>query len=199
MNTNPTPEIRLTGKAGAILAVFLMACGLLGEPALAQARVSKEYKLKATFLLNFARFVEWPPDTWASAEAPLTIGVLGDDDFGPFLDQIVHGEKIGNRPLIVRRSRTVEGLKGCNILFVSKSEEARLGTVLMALGQSTVLTVGEVEGFARRGGVINFYLDGERLRFEINADAAVRCGLKISSQLLSLGKLVGTADSKEHR
>jgi hypothetical protein len=129
----------------------------------------------------------------------LAIGVLGDDDFGPFLDQIVRGEKIGNRPLIVRRSRTLDELKGCNILFIGKSEESRLDAILMALGQSTVLTVGEVEGFARRGGVINFYLDGERLRFEINADAAGRCALKISSQLLSLGKLVETADSKEHR
>jgi len=90
-------------------------------------------------------------------------------------------------------------LKACHILFISKSEEPRLAAILASLAQSSVLTLGEVEGFAQRGGIINFFLDGEKLRFEINTDAADRCGLRIRSQLLSLSKIVATAKDKEHK
>ena len=179
----------------AIVAV-VFATGLGSQ---AQTTTTKDYKVKATYLFNFAQFVEWPAAVFADATAPIVIGVLGDDEFGPFLDQIVQGEKIKNRPLIVKRSRTVAELKDCHILFISKSEESRLGAILASLESSNVLTVGEVEGFARRGGVINFFLDGEKLRFEINTDAADRCGLKIRSQLLSLSKIVATAKDQEHK
>ena len=178
----------------AAIAALLLATVLETQ---AQTTATNEYKVKASCLFNFAQFVEWPAAAFADAASPIVIGVLGEDAFGPFLDQIVQGEKVRSRPLIVRRARTVDALKACHILFVSKSEDSRLTGILASLEPNSVLTVGEAEGFARRGGVINFYLDGERLRFEINPGAAVHCGLKISSQLLSLGKLVETADGKE--
>jgi len=187
----------LLATAAVAVAVCVVAPGTL--EAQVQTTTTKEYKVKATYLFNFAQFVEWPATVFADANAPIIIGVLGDDEFGPFLDQIVQGEKIKNRPLIVKRSRTVAELKACHILFISKSEEPRLAAILASLAQSSVLTLGEVEGFAQRGGIINFFLDGEKLRFEINTDAADRCGLRIRSQLLSLSKIVATAKDKEHK
>ena len=178
------------------IAALLLATVLEAQ---AQTAATNEYKVKASCLFNFAQFVEWPAAAFADATSPIVIGILGDDAFGPFLDQLVQGEKVRNRPLTVRRARTVDEAKGCHILFISKSEASGLAAILASVEPSGVLTVGETEGFARCGGVINFYLDGGRLRFEINPGAAGRCGLKISSQLLSLGKLVETADGKEHK
>ena len=150
----------------------------------------KEYEVKAAFLFHFAEFVEWPDAVFPDADAPITIGVLGDDPFGAVLDQIVEGKTVHQRKVVIKRSKQVEDLKGCQILFVSKSEAARDEQILASLGDASILTVSEVDGFTRHGGIASFYLDGSRVRFEINNDVAKRHGLKISSQLLSLAKVV---------
>ena len=164
----------------------------------ARAQESKEYQIKAAFLFNFAQFVEWPSAAFADSQTPISIGVLGDDPFGAVLDQTVQGETIHSRKLVVQRSRRLEDLKGCHLLFISKSEKSRVGDILSGLGSSSVLTVSETESFARRGGIINFYLDGNKVRFEINAQAAQQKGIKISSQLLKLGKAVTAGPAKEN-
>ena len=162
----------------------------------ARGQTPKEYQIKAAFLFNFAQFVEWPPASFADANAPICIGVLGDDPFGPVLEQTVQGETINHRKLIIQRSQRVEDLKGCHLVFISKSEKSRLTDIFDGLGSASILTVSETENFARRGGIINFYLEGNKVRFEINSDAAQRKGIKISSQLLKLGKLVGAERAK---
>ena len=172
------------------------AAAFAGWKAGAEPSISKEYKVKATYLFNFAQYVEWPSDAFADASTPLTIGVLGNDDFGPFLDQLAQGETIKNRPLRVKRSRQVEELKPCHLLFISKSEKANLAPTLAALGNASVLTVGETGGFALRGGVINFVAEEGRLRFEINLAEARRRGLKLNAQLLSLAKIVCESPAK---
>jgi hypothetical protein len=164
----------------------------------ARAQTSKEYQIKAAFLFNFAQFVEWPAAAFADASAPISIGVLGDDPFGAVLDQTIEGETINHRKLIVQRSQRVTDLKGCHLVFISKSEKLHLADIFDSLGSASVLTVSETENFARRGGIINFYLDGNKVRFEINAAAAQRKGIKISSQLLKLGKVVGAEQTKEN-
>ncbi len=164
----------------------------------ARAQTSKEYQIKAAFLFNFAQFVEWPAAAFADASAPISIGVLGDDPFGPVLDQTVQGETINRRKLIVLRSQRLAGLKDCQLVFISKSEKSRLTDIFESLGSASVLTVSETENFARRGGMINFYLDGNKVRFEINSDAAQRKGIKISSQLLKLGKVISPERAKEN-
>ena len=169
-----------------------MLCLLLFLPREAAAQ-TKEYQVKAAFLFNFAQFVEWPDGTYASTNVPFCIGVLGDDPFGAALDQIVQGESIGSHKLTVLHSRQVADFKNCQMIFISKSEKGHLAKILSALDSRPVLTVSEVDGFARSGGDINFYLDGTKVRFEINPTAAQNGGLKISSQLLSLGKIVTTA------
>lgn len=183
------------GPFGGRLKLLVCALGtaliLLSGNTGAQPAASKEYQIKAAFLFNFAQFVEWPANAFTNSEAPLCIGVLGDDPFGKALDETIQGETIRNRKLVIRRSHRVEDLMDCQVVFISKSEKGRMADVLSKLNTKETLTVSETEGFARRGGIINFYVEGSKLRFEINPTAAQQRGLKVSSQLLSLGKVVG--------
>jgi len=149
--------------------LILWSAGFLGTTA--RAGVS-EYDVEAAFLAKFPDFVKWP----ASSGSPVTIGVLGDDPFGGALDQMAR----------VKRSRRVEDLKGCKIVFISRSERGNLEGILASLSGANVLTVGDSEGFAKQGGIIEFVVEGGKVRFEINTGAAGRSGLQISSQLLKL-------------
>src|SRR5437867_4028325 len=137
----------------------------------ARAQTPKEYQIKAAFLFHFAQFVEWPPAAFADASAPISIGVLGDDPFGPVLDQTVEGETINHRKLIIQRSQRLADLKGCHLVFISKSEKSRLPDIFDSLGAASVLTVSETENFARRGGILNSYLARNTVRFQRNAEA----------------------------
>lgn len=151
---------------------------------------SREYQIKAAFLFNFAQFVDWPATAFTNGTAPFYIGILGDDPFGAALDETIQGEAINNHKIIVVRSQNVGDLKNCAMIFVSKSEKRHIPEILSDLDSRPILTVSEVDGFAQDGGSINFFLDGTKVRFEINPAASQSDGLKISSQLLSLGKIV---------
>jgi hypothetical protein len=187
------PSRRRAAIAAGFLVFALLGCSRSGaEPA--PEPPTKEYQVKAAFLFNFTQFVQWPESAFRDAGEPICIGVLGEDPFGKALDETVGGERSGRRDLIVRRSRAVSELKDCQLLFISKSERGRLAPILSEVESTGVLTVSEVEGFARLGGTINFYLEGNRVRFEINPDGAQKAGLRISSQLLSLGKIVASGD-----
>jgi hypothetical protein len=163
----------------------------------AAAPAAREYEVKAAFLFNFAQYIEWPANAFQTPTAPLIIGILGDDPFGGELDRIVRGETIKNRPITIHRSRQVENLKHCHMVFVSKSEKARLAHVFATLAKGHCLTVGETDRFAHTGGIINFRLQGANVRFEINPEAARRGGLAISSKLLRLAIIVGPDRGKE--
>ncbi len=152
---------------------------------------SKEYQVKAACLFNFVQFIEWPADSFADGDSPIIIGVLGDDPFGKALDQMIDGESIQGRKLVIRRSNSIVEMKGCHLLFISKSEKGRTAEILNETRDLSVATVGEVDEFAQRGGVLNFYLDGKKVRFEINPDSAKNKSLKLSAHLLKLGRIVG--------
>lgn len=174
---------------------ILLVCGvalafLWPKPINAQQPVNREYQIKAVFLFNFTKFIEWPGSAFPPNSTTIRIGVLGKDPFGSTLDETVRGETIGNRQLVVKRSQRIEDLLDCHLIFISKSEKDRVPKILSDLGPRAVLTVSETAGFARQGGIINFYLEGNKVRFEINQITARRIGLKISSQLLSVGKIV---------
>lgn len=173
------------------LVLFLLLPGG-GTNLFAQA-TSKEYQVKAAFLFNFMQFVEWPPTVFKNADDPFRIGVLGQDPFNAALEDTVQGETISNHKIIVEHAMQVDDLKNCQLIFISKSEKKHVAEILSALDDKPVLTVSEIEGFAERGGGINFYLEGNKVRFEVNPDAARHDGLKVSSQLLSLGKIIETA------
>ena len=149
-----------------------------------------EYEIKAAFLYNFASFVERPDHVPADSGGTFVIGVYGDDPFGDTLDQAVAGKTVNGRRIEIKRFRSIRDLKPCHILFISSSEEGRTGRILNAIKDWHVLTVGETDGFARNGGVIGFFLEDKRVRFEINADNARNSGLKISSRLMKLARVV---------
>lgn len=147
-----------------------------------------EYELKAAFLYNFVKFVEWPADAFAGTRSPLTICVYGEDPFGASLDGAVRGETVGERSLLVQRPQALDRLRDCHVLFVSRSERPRMREILSRLERAPVLTVGDSDGFLREGGMINFVLEENKIRFLINQEAAERSGLRISSKLLRLAK-----------
>jgi hypothetical protein len=140
-----------------------------------------EYKVKAAFLFNFLKFVEWPA---ASNDSPWVIGVLGRDPFGEVLEETVRGKVVSGRPVEVRHYARAADVKDCNILFVGRTDSERSGAPV----QSGLLTVGEASGFLKSGGIVNFYLEDNRVHFEIRAGAARSAGLRVSSQLLKLGR-----------
>lgn len=159
-------------------------------PGMARAQ-APEYDLKAAFLFNFVKFVEWPPTAFAGDRTPLTICIYGDDPFGRTLDAVVQGERVGERGLLVQRPDSLDDVRGCHVLFVCRSEKGRLAEVLAQVREAPVLTVGDTDGFLRAGGVINFVLEGSKVRFLIDQAAAERSGLRISSKLMRLAVNTG--------
>ena len=176
------------------LSALLGWTGLVGR---AESPAFNEYEVKAAFLFNFTQFVEWPPAAFATAASPIHIGVLGDDPFGELFDQTVRGEMVKNRTIVIKRARRVEDLTNCHVLFIAKSEKPRLVQIMSVVQGRPILTVSDLDQFNRRGGIINFFFEGNKVRFEINLAAAERAGLKISSKLLKLGKVAGTAFALE--
>jgi hypothetical protein len=173
------------------LAVVLALMALSAARAAAPVP-SAEYKLKAVFLFNFAQFVEWPTDAFANDSAPLVIGVLGADPFGSYLDDLVRGEKIGAHPLEVRRLGDGEARETCHILFVSDSEADRVEPLLKGLRGRHVLTVSDVESFARTGGMVRFVLEDGKIRLRVNLGAARAAHLVISSKILRVATIVSS-------
>jgi hypothetical protein len=164
----------------------------LASPAGAGAQVApSEYQVKAAYLFNFLKFVEYPEDAFSDPLAPMVIGVVGDDPFGSALPQIVIGKTVQRRDLVIRSYRDTENLRGAQILFISTSERKKVPQILSGLRGSSVLTVADMEGFLEAGGIIQFFVEHDRVRFAINVDAAARARLKMSSKLLSLAKVVG--------
>lgn len=162
----------------------------IGEGSSLNAAAPTEYQLKAVFLMNFAKFVEWPTTAFRSAQSPINLCVLGEDSFGHDLDDAVRGQLAGDRALAVKRLAQVQREDSCHVLFVSGAEKARTERVLGVLRNTPTLTVGEGDDFAAAGGMIGLLIDDNRIRFEVNLDAADNAGLKISSKLLKLARNV---------
>ena len=145
-----------------------------------------EYRLKAAFIFNFAKFVEWPTSAFADAKSPFVIGVLGENPFGTDLEATVRGKSINEHPIVVKACPNLEEARATHILFVSTTEKKRFEEIFKSLRGTSVLTVGETERFTESGGLINFVSENNKIRFQINDPGAKAAGLKISSKLLSL-------------
>jgi hypothetical protein len=156
---------------------------------------AQEYTVKAAYLFNFAKFVEWPPNSLAPIEGAFVIGVVGEDPFDGALDRIIENKKLHNHPLVLRRFKRGDEVKTCHLLFISSSENDHLEEIVKAVHGASVLLVGENEKFLDRGGMINFFLESQTVKFSINLPATERAGLKLSSKLLSLAKVVKRAVS----
>jgi hypothetical protein len=167
--------------------LFALAACALSLPLAAEEAVSKEYQLKAAFLYNFAKYVEWPAHSFADAQSPIVIGVLGSNPFGGELTKAVSGRTINGRAIMVVYVHSPAAARRTQVLFVSAAEDSSLADLLAVLKGCAVLTVGESDAFAAQGGIIKFARMNDSLRFAINRDAARQAGLKISAQLQKLG------------
>jgi len=161
---------------------------LLAQGARSQDQAPSEYQVKAAFLYNFTKFVEWPASAFPEASTPFTIGIIGENPFGGELERAVKNKDVGGHRFAVKEIKSLSELKSCHILFISKSERRRLAEILAAVGSAPVLTVSETDRFLQAGGLINFLLEGNKVRFEISDPAAKSAGLKISSKLLHLAR-----------
>jgi hypothetical protein len=171
-----------------LAALFLSSC--------LRAQALNEYEVKAAFLFNFAKFVEWPGQTFRSDKDPLRICVLGEDPFGSSLRDTVNGKSLAGRSFSVADIADPAEAPGCQILFISSSEHRRLKSLLADRRLAGALTVGESDGFCAQGGMVNFKVEGGRVAFEINVDAAAQASLRVDPKVLSLAKIVRARPQK---
>lgn len=157
----------------------------------AAANAESEDEVKAAFLFNFARYVEWPAGAFAGPDSSIRICLIGGDGFEAVLAEAVSGRMVGERAVEVAAIDGIDRAAGCHLLFFGEHAAAAGGRVADALGATPVFTISDREGFAEEGGIANFMLVGQKIRFAINPDAARRSGLRISSSLLRLATLVG--------
>lgn len=175
-------------KTIALRLVIVAGAGLFMGPPYHSLSASNpsEYEIKAAYLYNFGRFVEWPHNVLSSEAAQFTICVLGHDPFGRALDATISGEKIDGKNVVARRITKVGEAKTCRVLFVSASEDKQLSEILSSLDKLSVLTVSDIPEFVQQGGMVQFVLADKRVRFEINLAAAQQAGLNLSSELLKV-------------
>jgi hypothetical protein len=178
----------------AVLGLLLLA--VPGRRAWADTADDLEYEVKAAFLYNFVKFVEWPADTFEGPTDKIVLCILGEDPFGESLDNVVRNEVLNGRPLSVHRTRDVLEARDCHVVFVPRTERARQERILAGLEGRGILTVGEADGFLNAGGMIRFVLEQNRVRFDINLAAAERSRLKLSSKLLRLARTVQGPEEK---
>jgi hypothetical protein len=169
--------------------LFVLLCLLRGFSHAAEA--TKEYQVKAVFLFRLAQFVDWPVNSFADESSPIVIGVLGDDPFGEALDLAVQGETAHNRPLSVTRFRSVSDVKACHVLFVSRSETARIQETMTALSGRSILTVSDIDEFVtRHNGMVRFTTDKNKINLRVDPEAAKAVGLVLNSRLLRMAEVV---------
>jgi hypothetical protein len=175
--------------------VALILCLAAAARGAGGAEPPREYQVKAAFLYNFAKYVQWPPDAPAAGTRTFAITIVGQDPFGPSLEETLQGKTIGGQKIVIRRAATAAEMEASHIVFISGSEKGQMPDILRRLEGAATLTVAETDHFAERGGIIRFRMDGDRVRLDINPTAAERARLKISSELLKLARIVGPAPS----
>ena len=176
-----------------LLAISMLLLALISCPGKASCGESPkptEYEVKAAYIYNFTKYVEWPSGSFQGRSKTIRVCVIGDDPFGSSLTAL-NGKRVGKRSVRIRRNTSLHDVRSCEILFISGSEEENLDQIMKAINGSLVLTIGDSEGFARKGVMINFYMENNKVRFEINPKAAMRAGLRISSNLLRIARIVG--------
>jgi hypothetical protein len=182
---------RVALRAVTLAAAALMTVQLSAAAVVATPPRSPEYLIKAAYLYNFAMFVEWPEEAFTAANAPIVVGVVGDDPFGWALDRTVLDKRINNRRIEVKRLKIDdEDVRRCHILFVSRAESSRVADLAQRIGRLSVLIVGDDADTLTSGGTIAFSVKDNKVGFAINLAAARRARLAISSKLLNLARVV---------
>ena len=174
--------------AGSLLLAlfFALACPVSLR---AENVLQREYEIKAAYIYNFINYIDWPQNAFPATGGTITIGVVGQNQFSAALE-VLNGKQVKGRTVALKQITDIKDLDHCQIVFINASEKSHLPELLGKLKDSRVLTVSEIDGFAQQGGIINFISEHNKVRFEINPDAARQLGLNISSELLKLAKVV---------
>lgn len=154
----------------------------------AQNKLTPAYQVKAVFLYNFTRFVDWPSTTFTSPQDTFTIGILGKDPFGSYIDETVTGEKLGTHPIKIERYENLKDLINCQILYINIPDQEYVKSILAATSKLSILTVSDEPDFNRWGGMVRFFTESNKIRLEINTNVSKAAQLEISSKLLSVAK-----------
>jgi len=182
---------RRLDRHAVLVAIAVVVAGLLSVHGLHEQNSKlTDSQVKAAYLYNFARFIEWPANITPVRTGSFNICVVGEDPFGPALDSTLAGELIGNQKVAARRIASPHEASECRILFISSSETKRLNKIIESLDKAPVLTVSDAPQFSQRGGMIQFVSEGNRIRFEVNLAATRRAGLAPSSELLKVATAV---------
>ncbi len=170
------------------LTVIIFIALIVSKPVNAETGAFDEYAIKAGFLYNFTKFVDWPADAFKDAQSPLVVCIIGKDPFGNKLD-VLENKTISGRKVIVRRLAAFDNTEKCQVVFIGRSENDQAPAILKAARTRNILAISETPNFCSSGGMINLFLEGDKVRFEINIRNAEKARLKISSQLLNLAKI----------
>lgn len=171
------------------LALFLVVSCLMWAPTLSRAEKAEEYKVKAAFFYHFANFVDWPASTFKATNGHLRICVMGKDPFGESLDATLSNKSVGDHPFEIRRNPAANQLRHCHLLYLPSSGSSKLQALQHRIANEDVLTVGETRDFMRQGGMVQFFVDNQKIRFAINTNVVNQTNLKVSSKLLRLAKI----------
>lgn len=185
MSQVPLP---ISCRRQAVVALLLLSIFICSIKSSAQAR--SEFEVKAAFLFNFAKFVDWQPDLFPAPDTALKICVIGENPFGPEFAQSMEGKIVQGRKLQLFNVQDVQQARSCQILYIASSNRREVLEILKGVSEARILTVGDNSDFARSGGVISFVLENNRVRFDINVEAAERAGLKLSSKLLGVATII---------
>jgi YfiR/HmsC-like len=172
------------------LLILIIAFTFSNVHSYSQTQKEIEYKLKAAYLLHFLQFVEWPDSVFENEKSPIVVTILGDDPFGNTLDDITKSEKIGEHPIVIKRTHSLGNVDFCHVLYISSSEKDNFRSILKHIDSAPILTISDIDNFGEEGGNISFYLEENKLRFAINLQTLKQADLKVSSKLLRLAKII---------
>jgi YfiR/HmsC-like len=187
------PHLGKRTRAGAVARLVLLAWMSLLPVGFSQsddAGASSEYEVKSAWLLNFVKFTEWPEKAWPAGNAPIQVGVVGADDFVPELEKTLRGKTAKSHGFVIHRMKRDQDLRGCQVLFVGRREHRHQRAILEQVEHSPILTIGDSEDFDDEGGIIGFRMKDDKVRFDVNLEAANSSSLKINPKLLNVAHSV---------
>jgi YfiR/HmsC-like len=177
--------------------VLLLLLAQAARSFAADPQTLTEYQIKAGFFFNFTRFVDWPESAFVNASSPVFVCILGETPLTDLVTDVALGKVVNGRAVSIRRVKASDDLRQCNLLFISAEEERHTAEILASLKKANTLTVGETPGFAQAGGMINFSIQENRVKLELNLEATTRAGLKVNSKLIAVARLVSHNSAAE--
>jgi YfiR/HmsC-like len=179
------------------LLVLLLLLAQAARSFAADPQTLTEYQIKAGFFFNFTRFVDWPESAFVTASSPILVCVLGETPLTDLVTDVALGKVVNGRAVSLRRVKASDDLRLCNLLFISAEEERHTAEILGSVKKTSTLTVGETPGFAQAGGMINFSIQENKVKLELNLEATTRVGLKVNSKLIAVSRLVSHNSAAE--